>query len=90
MGAGEESKKERKKSCLTLEQVYIILVSLIHVTHLLSPLAVLGFDGERLRIRKRDDTLMEEHRAYLLVQQIKEEQNKRAKNKNKAKAKAGK
>ena len=60
------------------------------MTHLLSPLAVLGFDGERLRIRKRDDTLMEEHRAYLLVQQIKEEQNKRAKNKNKAKAKAGK
>ena len=52
---------------------------------LLSSLAELGFDGEKLRIRKRDDALLEEHRAYLLVKEIKDEQAKRATMKNKAK-----
>ena len=42
-----------------------------------------GYDGEKLRIRKRDDVFKEENKAFLLVKQIKEEQAKILKNKNK-------
>ncbi|KAL8599023.1 hypothetical protein ACOMHN_006832 [Nucella lapillus] len=40
---------------------------------------IVGYDGETLRIRKRDDVYNEEHRAFLLVKQIKEAQAKHIK-----------
>lgn len=35
-----------------------------------------GYDGEKLRVRRRDDVYMEEYSAYILVQQIQAEHQK--------------
>jgi hypothetical protein len=41
-----------------------------------------GYDGEKLRVRKRDDVYNEEYSAYLLVEKIKAEKQKHAQKKS--------